>query len=74
MAVKSSSMKKQRGAFAPQEHGCDTSYRVGKPEHDKGSENAAHVRVKGASRHGYVGGQSTQGVGLKRYAPHTEQQ
>ena len=74
MAVKSSTMKKQRGAFAPQEHGCDTSYRVGKPEHDKGSENAAHVRVKGASRHGNVGGQNTQGVRLKRYAPHTEQQ
>ena len=74
MAVKNSARKKQRGAFAPQEHGSDTSYRVGKPNYDKGSEKVAHVRVKGASRHGNVGGQSTQGVGLKRYEPHTEQQ
>ena len=74
MAVKSSLMVKQRGAIAPLEHGHDTSYRVGTPEHDRGSENAAHVRVLGASRHGNVGGQSTHGVVLKRYAPHTVQQ
>ena len=54
MAVKSSLMLKQRGAIAPLEHGRDTSYRVGRPEHDRGSENA--VRVMGARRHGHVGG------------------
>ena len=69
MAAKSSLMVKQRGAIAPPEHGRDTSLRVGKPEHDGGSENAAHVRVLGVSRHGYVGGQCTHGVVLKRYAP-----
>ena len=66
MAAKSSLMVKQRGAIAPLEHRRDTSLRVGKPEHDRGSENAAHVRVLGASRHGYVGGQCTHGVVLKR--------
>ena len=69
MAAKSSLMVKQRGAIAPPEHGRDTSLRVGKPEHDRGSESAAHVRVLGASRHGYVGGQCTHGVVMKRYAP-----
>ena len=74
MAAKSSLMVKQRGAIAPLEHGHDTLLRVGKPEHDRGSENEAHVRVKGASRHGNKGGQCTHGVVLKRYAPHTVQQ
>ena len=74
MAAMSRLMVKQRGAIAPLEHGLDTSLRVGKPEHDKGSENAARVRVLGASRHGNVGGQCTHGVVLKRYAPHTVQQ
>ena len=62
MTAKSSLMVKQRGAIAPLEHGRDTSLRVGKPEHDRGRENAAHVRVLGASRHGNVGGQCTHGV------------
>ena len=66
MAAKSSLMVKQRGAIAPPGRGRDTSLRVGKPEHDRGSENAAHVRVLGASRHGYVGRQCTHGVVLKK--------
>ena len=74
MAAKSSIMVKQRGAITPLEHGRDTLLRVGKLEHDRGSENAAHVRVLGASRHGNVCGQCTHGVVLKRYAPHTVQQ
>ena len=52
----------------------DTSLRVDKPKHDKGSENAAHVRVLEAGRHENVGGLCTHGVVLKRYAPHTVQQ
>ena len=44
------------------------------PSHDKGCENAAHVRVLEASRHEYVGGLCTHGVVLKRYVPHTVQQ
>ena len=67
-------MVKQRGAIAPLEHRRDTSSRVAKPKHDKGSENAAHVRVLEASRHENVGGTCTHGVVLKRYAPHTVQQ
>ena len=74
MAAKSSLRVKQRGAIAPLEHGRDTSLRVRKPERDRGSENAAHVRVLGASRYGSVGGQCTHGVVLKRNEPHTVQQ
>ena len=74
MAAKSSLMVKQQGAIAPLEHGRDTSLRVGKPEQDRVSENAVHVRVLRASRHGNVGGQCTHGVVVKRYAPHKVQQ
>ena len=42
-------MVKHRDAFAPLVHGCDTSLRVTKPEHDRGSESAAHGTVVGAS-------------------------
>ena len=65
---------KQRGAIAPLEHRRDTSLRVEKPKHDKGSENAAQVRVLDASGHANVGGLCTHGVVLKRYAPHIVQQ
>ena len=34
-------MVKHRDAFAPPEHGRDTSLRVEKPKHDRGSESAA---------------------------------
>ena len=74
MAAQSSLIVKQRGAIAPLEHRRDTSLRVEKPKHDKGSENAAHVRVLEASRHENVGGLCTHGVVLKMYAPHTVQQ
>ena len=74
MAAQSSLMVKQRGAIAPLEHRRDTSLRVEKPKHDKGCENAAHVRVLEASGHENVGGLCTHGVVLKRYAPHTVQQ
>ena len=67
-------MVKQRGAIAPPEHKRDTSLRVEKPKHDKGSENAPHVRVLEASRHENVGGLCTHGVVLKRNAPHTVHQ
>ena len=42
-------MVKHRDAFAPLEHGRDTSLHVRNPEHDRGSESAAHGRVVGAS-------------------------
>ena len=42
-------MVKHREAFAPPEHRRDTSLRVRMPEHDRGSESAAHERVVGAS-------------------------
>ena len=58
----------------PTYHRRDTSLRVEKPKHDKGCENAAHVRVLEASGHENVGGLCTHGVVLKRYAPHTVQQ
>ena len=74
MAAQSSLMVKQRGAIAPPEHRRDTSLRVEKPQHDKGCENAAHVRVWEASGHDNVGGLCTHGVVLKRYAPHTVRQ
>ena len=51
MAAQSSLMVKQRGAIAPLEHRRDTSLRVEQPKHDKGCENAAHVRVMAASGH-----------------------
>ena len=38
-------MVKHRDAFAPPEHGRDTSLRVRKPVHDRGCESAAHGRV-----------------------------
>ena len=44
MAAQSSLMVKSQGAIAPLEHRRDTSLRVEKPKHDKGRENAAHVR------------------------------
>ena len=42
-------MVKHRDAFAPPEHGRDTSLRVRKLEHDRGSESAANGGVVGAS-------------------------
>ena len=59
-------MVKQRGAIAPLEHRRDTLLRVEKPKHDKGCENAAHVRVLDASGRANVGGKCTHGVVLKR--------
>ena len=50
------------------------SLRVETPKHDKGRENAAHVRALDASGHENVGGLCTHGVVLKRCAPHTVQQ
>ena len=74
MAAHGSLMVKQRGGIAPLEHRRDRSLRVEKPKHDKGCENAAHVRALEAGEHENVGGLCTHGVVLKRYAPHTVQQ
>ena len=42
-------MVKHRDAFAPPEHGHDTSLCARKPEPDRGCKSAARGRVVGAS-------------------------